>query len=80
MFFLFDFQLKGVTGTIESLNESGLLVDYKEKEKKLRLISAAVKKLNKFSINELVRIRSDEATIREIEVDFGSRAGFERVN
>jgi len=72
--------LKGVTGTVESLNESGLLADYKEKEKKLRLNPATVKKLNKFSINELVRIRSDEATIREIEVDFGSRAGFERVN
>ena len=77
--FCLTFQMKGVAGTVESLIESELLVDYKEKEKKLRLNPATVKKLNKFSLNQVVRIRSDEATIREIEVDFGSRPGFERV-
>jgi len=59
--------------------ESKLLVDFKEKEKKLRLNPAVVKKLNKFSINQIIRIRSDEVTIREIEFDFGSQTGFERV-
>jgi len=71
--------LKGVPGTIESLTESELLVNFKEKQKKLRLNPAFVKKLNKYSINQIIRIRSDEVTIREIEIDFGSQTGFERV-
>jgi len=71
--------LKGVAGTVESVIESELLVDFKEKEKKLRLNPSVVKKLNKFSINQIIRIRSDEVTIREIEFDFGSQTGFERV-
>lgn len=61
------------------MTESELLVDYKEKEKKLRLNPSAYKKLNKYSINDVIRIRSDEVTIREIEIDFGSLSGFERV-
>ena len=35
--FCLTFQMKGVAGTVESLIESELLVDYKEKEKKLWL-------------------------------------------
>ena len=71
--------MEGVAGTVESVIESELLVDFKETEKKLRLNPAVVKKLNKFSINQIIRIRSDEVTIREIEIDFGSQTGFERV-
>jgi len=55
--------LKGVAGTFESVIESELLVDFKETEKKLRLNPAVVQKLNKFSINQIIRIRSDEVTI-----------------
>ena len=71
--------MKGVPGTVESLTDSELLVSFKEQEKKMRLNPAFVKKLNKFSINQIIRIRSDEVTIREIEIDFGSQIGFERV-
>ena len=71
--------MKGVAATVKSVVESELLVDFKENEKKLRLNPSVMKKLNKFSINQIIRIRSDEVTIREIEIDFGSQTGFERV-
>lgn len=60
----------GATGTVESVGESDIHVYFAEKDIKLRLNPSALIKLNKFSINQVVRIKSDRETIREIEKEF----------
>ena len=61
----------GVIGTVESVGDSGVRVNFKNQEVKLHLNPDCFDKLNKFSVNQIVRIRSDRQTIREIESDFG---------
>ena len=60
----------GVIGTVESVGDSGVRVNFKDQLVKLQLNPDCFEKLNKFSIHQIVRIRSDRQTIREIESDF----------
>ena len=60
----------GVTGIVESVGDSDVLVHFVEKEIKLRVNHAVILKLNQFSINQVVRIRDDMETVRKIEKDF----------
>ena len=53
----------GVTGTVESVLDTHILVHFDEKDVMLRLNPAHIRKLNKFSINEVIRIRSDDTQI-----------------
>ena len=64
-------QVIAVTGTVKSVGDTEILVHFTEKGIKLRLDPSVLIKLNKFSIHQIVRIRSDRQTIREIESDFG---------
>ncbi len=60
----------GDIGTVESVDDSEILVNFVEKGIKLRLNPSSFIKLNKFSINQIVKIRDDGQTIREIENEF----------
>ena len=61
----------GATGIVESVGDSDVLVNFKDKQVKFQLNPACFDKLNKFSIHEIVRIRSNRQTVQEIESDFG---------
>jgi len=52
------------------VKDSEILVGFAEKEIKLRVKPTALIKLNKFSINQVVKIRDDRQTIRAIEKEF----------
>lgn len=56
-------QMVGVTGTIESVLDTHILVHFDEKDVMLRLNPAHIRKLNKYSVNEVIRIRSDDSQI-----------------
>ena len=53
----------GVTGTVESVLDTHIFVHFDEKDVMLCLNEAHIRKLNKYSINEVIRIRSDDAQI-----------------
>ena len=55
-------------GTVESVGDSEVLVNFKDKQVKFQLNPACFDKLNKFSIHEIVRIRSNRQTFQEIEI------------
>ncbi len=61
----------GAIGTVESVGDSEIHVHFKDQQVNLHLNPACFDKLNKFSIHEIVRIRSDGQTIQEIESNFG---------
>ena len=61
----------GAIGTVESVGDSGILVDFKDQQVKFQLNPACFDKLNKFSIHQTVQIRGDRQTIQEIESEFG---------
>ena len=52
------------------MGDAEILVDFAEEGIKLRVNPAALIKLNKFSINQVVRIKDDGQTIREIVKEF----------
>ena len=52
------------------MKDSEILVGFAEKEIKLRVKPTVLIKLNKFSINQVVKIRDDRQTIRAIEKEF----------
>ena len=60
----------GAIGTVKSVGNSEILVHFVEKGIKLRLDPFVLIKLNKFSINQTIRIREDGETIRRIEEEF----------
>ena len=63
----------GVIGTVESVGDSGVRVNFKDQLVKFHLNPDCFDKLNTFSINQIVRIRRDRQTVQEIESDFGIR-------
>lgn len=60
----------GATGTVKSVGDSEIIVHFVEKRIKLRIEPSVLIKLNKFSINQMIRIREDVETIRKIEEEF----------
>jgi len=60
----------GATGIVQSVGDTEILVDFAEKNIKLRLRPSALIKLNRFSINQVVKIKGDLQTIEEIEKEF----------
>lgn len=48
-----------------------VVVKFQGLDRVRRFHPTILRKMNKFSINQVVRIRSDEATIREIEKELG---------
>ncbi len=62
-----SFQYIGTVGTVLTICESIVYVKFKGVESCLHLNPAILKKLNKFSIDQVIRIRDDEATLQIIE-------------
>ena len=61
----------GATGTVISVGDSEVQVHFAAMGIKLRLNPEDLIKLNNFSINQTIRVRDDEETIREIKESFG---------
>ena len=60
-------QFKEAVGTVQRVSGSTVTVYFKGLNKRnWRCDSSNLVKLNKFSLNELIRIRSDPSTLREI--------------
>ena len=66
-----------MVGTVHAIHESKVYVRVKDRDDCFNLHPAVLKKLNKFSVNQIIRIRSDEMTIQKIEKRFlaGSTVG-----
>ncbi len=60
----------GATGIVQSVGDTEILVDFAEKNIKLRFRPSALIKLNRFSINQVVKIKGDRQTIEKIEKEF----------
>lgn len=65
------FQYIGQVGIVHSMIGSDVYVKYRDVPCNWRVNSDVISKLNKFSIGQIIRIRMDEQTIREIDEDFG---------
>ena len=56
---------------VEVNGSSEVHVKFQGLDRVRRFHPSILQKMNKFSINQVVRIRRDESTIREIEKEFG---------
>jgi len=67
---LLRLQYIGVAGTVQITNGNGVYVKFRGLETLLYLNSSILKKLNKFSVNEIIRIRSDATTVQQMGQEF----------
>lgn len=66
-FFYCGPQFIGVVGTVHTIFESEIFVRFKGKEECLNLNPTILIKLNKFSVNQVIRVRNDESTLQQME-------------
>ena len=54
-------------GTVQVVSESTVTVEFKGLDETLcKCVSSTLQKLNKYSVNQLVKIRSDAPTIQKV--------------
>lgn len=77
---LFYSQYIGAPGRVEPSKGPGISVRFKGLKRSLYLNPVVFKKINNFSVNQLIRIRNDREVNRKIEKKFGKyKKGQEKV-
>jgi len=75
--------LIGIDGTVSEVDVSGVTVTYQENPvtygSSLKLNPSVLSKLNKYSVGQVICIRNDRETIKEIRKKFPTRLQAEMV-
>lgn len=73
----------GIAGTVSEVDESDVTVIYQHAHwngSSFKLNPAVISKVNKYSVGQVIRIRNDRVTIKEIRNKFPIRLEAEMVN